>query len=85
MVAIEVLGAILQFAVDRLVQIFHDGHSGSFSSLEMRLDVFDEDSEALRPEAQADFGIAPSCFALFSMIHALPMLICAPLSGSPYR
>jgi hypothetical protein len=39
---IEVLGAILKFAILSLVQIFHDRGSGGFRSLEVCLNVFDE-------------------------------------------
>jgi len=39
--AIEVLGSILQFTILSLVQIFYDGGSGRFGSLKVCLDVFD--------------------------------------------
>jgi hypothetical protein len=42
MVTVEALGSMLQFAILGLVEIFHDGDTGGFRSLEMRFDVFDE-------------------------------------------
>jgi len=50
MVAVEILGGILQFTVHRLVQVLKDRDPERFGVFEMCIDFFDEDSQALRTE-----------------------------------
>jgi hypothetical protein len=52
MVAIEVFGSVLEFSINSFMQIFEEGNSGRFSLLEMGVNVFDEDSEALCSKAK---------------------------------
>lgn len=52
MVAIKILRGVLQLAVNGLVQIFQKRHFGRLRPLEMRFDIFDKDSETLRPKTE---------------------------------
>src|SRR5580658_1078012 len=52
MVAIEVLSGILKFPVDCFVQIFEEVDPRELGPLEMRFDVLNEDSEALRSKTE---------------------------------
>ena len=52
MTSIEVLNSILTFAIDGLVQLFHDLRARRFRSLEMSINILDKHRQALRPEAE---------------------------------
>ncbi len=52
MVAIEVLGCILEFAIDGLVEILQEFGACRFRSAEVRFQIVDEHSQALRSEAE---------------------------------
>ncbi len=47
MVAIEVLGCILEFAIDGLVEILQEFGACRFRSAEVRFQIVDEHSQAL--------------------------------------
>jgi hypothetical protein len=55
-VAVEILSAILAFAVDGFVQIFDDLGARLFCFLEVRIHVINEDSEALGAGAELGGG-----------------------------
>jgi hypothetical protein len=50
MMASQILGSVLPFAVDRFVQILHDLGSRGFGPLEVTFDILDKNSQALRSE-----------------------------------
>ena len=62
MVAIEVFGRVLQFSINSLMQIFEESDSGRFGLLEVGVDVFDEDREALCSKAKLLRSCVPGLF-----------------------
>jgi hypothetical protein len=52
MVAIEILGTVLEFAIDSLVEILQDLGTRRFRPLEVRIDMVDKQSQALRSVAE---------------------------------
>ena len=61
MVTVEVLCAILQFAVFRFVQVFNDLDAAGFGVFEMPLDIFEEYGQPLchKTKLLRDSALAP--------------------------
>jgi len=56
MVAVEVLGCVLEFAIDGFVRILQDLGASGFCALEMRFKILNKHGQALRSRAQLSRG-----------------------------